>query len=174
MRTASWPAAGRLLAREAGFPGLAVVAIVASADVRMPMALPGHRALLWLTMLVATALVTRARCAVLAAGAGATVATAALQLAPGPWASARYLAAAVLLCGVSAVGRRWLIAVAAAPIHLVALAGAAVDADKVVFHLGFGFAAGVLGWAVAAAVDRAARPMDGRSGSAGRGPTAKR
>jgi hypothetical protein len=60
--------------------------------------------------------------------------------------------------------RRWLLAIAAAPIHLVALAGSIVAllgggylftsasvglAEKAVFHLGFGLVAGLLGWAVA-------------------------
>ncbi|PQM44047.1 hypothetical protein C1Y40_05793 [Mycobacterium talmoniae] len=42
-------------AREVVFPVLAVVVIVAYADLRIPMGLPGHRGLIWLTLLVAFA-----------------------------------------------------------------------------------------------------------------------
>ncbi|TDH46946.1 hypothetical protein E2F47_26855 [Mycobacterium eburneum] len=163
-------------AREVVFPVLAVVVIVAYADLRIPMGLPGHRGLIWLTLLVAVALTTRRREKVLAVGAGATAATLLLQLAPGPADSARYLAAAVLLYAVAAAPvarrRRWLLALAAAPIHLVALAGSVAAllggghllalasvgmTDRVLFHLGFGLVAGLLGWAIALGLHRGGR-----------------
>lgn len=147
-------------AREVVFPAMALLAIVASSDVRMPMGLPGHRGLVWLTLLVAVVLVTRARETVLAVGAGSTLATLMLHTGPGGHASLRYLAAAVLLyvvVGAPVVReKRWLVALAAAPIHLVALAGALVwagMAEKAVFHLVFGLAAGLLGWAIATGID---------------------
>ncbi|OHV06555.1 hypothetical protein [Mycobacterium talmoniae] len=163
-------------AREVVFPVLAVAVIVAYADLRIPMGLPGHRGLIWLTLLVAVALTTRRRETVLAVGAAATAATLLLQLAPGPADSARYLGAALLLYAVAAAPvvrrRRWLLALAAAPIHLVALAGSVAAllgggqllalasvgmTDRVLFHLGFGLVAGLLGWAIALRLHRPVR-----------------
>ncbi|MEZ0365463.1 hypothetical protein ACAG26_17415 [Mycobacterium sp. pUA109] len=163
-------------AREVVFPVLAVAVIVGYADLRIPMGLPGHRGLIWLTLLVAVALTTRRRETVLAVGAGSTVASLLLHLAPGPADSARYLAAAVLLYAVAAAPvvrrRRWLVALAAAPIHLVALAGSLAPmlggghllvlasagmTERVLFHLGFGLVAGLLGWAIAFGLDRGRR-----------------
>jgi len=160
------------VAREIGFPALAVAVIVASSDIAIPLRLPGHRGLVWLTMLVAVALVTRRRATVIAVGAASTMATAALHAMGGSWQSARYLAAAILLYAVIAIpvvrGQRWLLSLAAAPIHLVALAGSVValrggghfsamvsDAmtEKVAFHLVFGLLAGLLAWAVAFGMD---------------------
>lgn len=164
--TRGWP-----LAREVVFPVLAVAVIVGCADIRIPVGLPGHRGLVWLTLLVAVALSTRRRETVLAVGATSTVAT--LALLPHPTDSARYLAAAVLLYAVAAApvtrGRKWLPALAAAPIHLVALAGSVAAllggghlialssvgfTEKALYHLGFGLAAGVLGAAIAFGMDR--------------------
>ncbi|KLO25264.1 hypothetical protein ABW16_23490 [Mycolicibacter heraklionensis] len=159
-----------VLAREVVFPAAAAVVITLSSDMRMPLGLPGHRGLVWLTLLVAVALTTRRPQTVLAVGAASTAATALLQSGPGPWAGVRYLGAAAflyLLTTIPAVRcRRWLIALAAAPIHLVALAvpiatglfgghHAAVVGigDKALFHLGFGLVAGILGWVIAAAID---------------------
>lgn len=159
-----------VLAREVVFPAAAAVVITLSSDMRMPLGLPGHRDLVWLTLLVAVALTTRRPQTVLAVGAASTAATALLQSGPGPWAGVRYLGAApflYLLTTIPAVRcRRWLIALAAAPIHLVALAvpiatglfgghHAAVVGigDKALFHLGFGLVAGILGWVIAAAID---------------------
>jgi hypothetical protein len=162
------PANGLLFAREVAFPVLAAAVIVESADIRVPLGLPGHRGLVWLTLLVAVALVTRRRETVIVVGAASTMAAMALHAVAGPWGSARYLAAAVVLYAVAAAPvvrrRQWLLAIAAAPIHLVALAGSIVAllgggylftsasiglAEKAVFHLGFGLVAGLLGWAVA-------------------------
>ncbi len=160
------------LAREMAFPALAVVVIASSAGVRMPIGLPGHRGLIWLTLLVAVVLVCRRRETVVAVGAASMSMTLLLHSVPDPWGSARYLAAAVLLYALAAApvmgGRRWLITLAAAPIHLVALAGSVTGwlsggvlvlasagmAEKAVFHLFFGLIAGLLGWAIAFAVDR--------------------
>ena len=165
-------ATGLALAREVVFPAAAAAVIAMSADVRMPLGLPGHRGLVWLTLLVAVALTARRPQTVLAVGAASTVATALMQSGPGPWASARYLGAAALLClltsSAAVRSRRWLVALAAAPIHLVALVIPITTAllgahhfamvsigDKALFHLGFGLAAGILGWAMAAVIDRA-------------------
>lgn len=173
---------GMSVARDVVFPAAAAAVIVMSADVRMPLGLPGHRGLVWLTLLVAVALTARRPQAVLAVGAVSTAATVLLQSGPGPWASARYLGAAVLLCLLTASpaarARRWLVALAAAPIHLVALAIPIVTAlvagqhavlagmgHKALYHLGFGLVAGVLGWAAAAAIDRAAAKSGRASGS---------
>jgi hypothetical protein len=173
MTVTQQPASGVLFTREVAFPVLAAVLIIGYSDIRIPLGLPGHRGLVWLTLLVAVSLVTRRRETVIVVGAVSTMATMALHLAAGPWGSARYLAAAAILYAVAALPvvarRRWLLAVAAAPIHLVALAGSAAAllgggylftsasvglAEKAVFHLGFGLAAGLLGWAVALGMDR--------------------
>lgn len=152
-----------LLSCELGLPALAALLIVASADIQIPIGLPGHRGLVWLTLLVTVTWVTRSRETVVAVGAASTVATALLHTAPGIWADARYVEAAVLLYAVAAVPavsrRRWLIAVAAGPIHFVALIGSVAVisaglAERSLLHLGFGLAAGVLGWAMASGITR--------------------
>lgn len=168
----------RLLAvREVAFPLLAVAIIVASIDIRIPVGLPGHRGLIWLTMLVAVVLVTAWRSAVLAVGAASSVAALAMHGMSDPLWSSRYVAAAALLCAVASLSvvraRRWLLAVAAAPIHLVAIVssafswrtGADVSAwgsngmlERAGWHLVFGFVAGLLAWVVALCLGR---PPDG-------------
>lgn len=164
--------AARLI-REIGVPAFATVMVVASADLRIPLGLPGHRGLAWLAALVATILAARHRGSVIVVGAASTVATQVLHVAPGVQPSARYLAAATLLYAVSCiplVGHRgWFVACAAAPIHLVALLGVVTGGlhrgqlsagptsglnEKVLYHLAFGLAAGLLGWGVASSVDR--------------------
>lgn len=161
------------VARDVLLPGLAVAAIVTSADVHTPMELPGHRGLIWLTLLVTTVLITRRRETVVVVGAVSMLATLGLHTPPDPWGSGRYLAAAILLYAVAtapmAKGRRWVVALAAAPIHLVALGGALATwlshgylpgsalvgmAEKTLYHLLFGLLAGLLGWTVASSVDR--------------------
>ncbi|OBK21289.1 hypothetical protein A5634_10480 [Mycobacterium asiaticum] len=138
------------ITREIAFPVLAVVAIVGYADIRIPMGLPGHRGLIWLTLLVAVVLATHRRATVLAVGAAATIATVAIH------GSTRYLAAAILLYLVAAVARRQLAVLAAAPIHLVAVTDSLMFVpEKLWFHLGFGLAAGLLGWAIAWAIGMA-------------------
>lgn len=147
------------LVRDVVFPVLAVLAIVAYADIRSPIGLPGHRGLIWLTLLVAVTLSTHRRATVLAVGASSTVATMALQLMPSPSYCTRYLAAAVLLYLVAGMVQRWVVAVAAAPIHLVAFLGqahpaTAILSERVVFHVGFGLVAGLLGWAIASGLNQ--------------------
>lgn len=177
LRPASRERAGWSLARDVAFPTIATVAIVGYADIRIPMGLPGHRGLIWLTLLVAVVLLANRRATVLAVGAAATITTPFIDGGTGAVAGAagsvRYLAAAIALYAVAAVpmlyGRRWLVALAAAPIHLVALAdsvavllgrgypfgvGSVGMAEKALFHLGFGLGAGLLGWAIASGIDR--------------------
>lgn len=156
-----------VLAREVAFPLLAVALIVAYRDVRIPLGLPGHRGLVWLTLLVMVALVTSSRETVIAVGAASTLATSIMDAPGGPWHGGRYVAAAVLLYVVATVPavrrQRWLLALSAAPIHLVALAGSVFAllgrgqlfalgtvgmAERVAFHLIFGLIAGVLALAM--------------------------
>lgn len=156
-----WATGGVQLAREAVFPALAVALIVEYSDIRIPLGLPGHRGLVWLTSLVAVALVARWRETVVAVGAASTVSTLMLHGVGDAWASTRDLSAAILLYAVATLPwvrpRRWLIVPAAAPIHLVALLGrgqlsAVVSTgvvEKVMCHLGFGLIAGLLGWTIA-------------------------
>jgi len=161
---------GLVLARDVVFPAAAVAVITLSSEMRMPLGLPGHRGLVWLTLLVVVALTARRPSTVLAVGAASTAATMLLQSGPGPWAGVRYLGAAAFLylltTNPAIRSRRWLVALAAAPIHLVALAvpiatgrigghhaAMAGIGDKALFHLGFGLVAGILGWAIAAAID---------------------
>lgn len=152
---------------------LAVGVIVAYADVRIPMGLPGHRGLVWLSLLVAVVLATHRRATVIAVGAASTVAAGAIHFPSGVAAAAggsvRYVAAAILLYAVAATPvaqtRRWLVVLAAAPIHLVALVDSRMlgggylstlatpgMAEKMLFHLVFGIAAGLVGWAMASAL----------------------
>jgi hypothetical protein len=165
----------RDLARDLALPLVAVAAIAATADLRIPVGLPGHRGLVWLTLLVAVALSARRPGTVTAVGAASTVLGIALGSTVG---DPRYLAAAMLLDAalvIPAVRRHpALLVIAASPIHLVALVGPLVGAvggsapliglgsgmgTRVVFHLAFGLAAGLLGWAIAAAARRfPARP----------------
>lgn len=162
------PANSLTLARELVLPAVAMVAIAVSSDIRMPLGLPGHRGLVWLTLLVAVALVTRRRETVVAVGVGSTLTTLMLHTGPGPGGvgSLRYLAAAVLLYALASAPmartRPWLLVIAAAPIHLVALAGTLVHAgmaEKALFHLGFGLVAGLLGWAIAVGINWGAPPL---------------
>jgi hypothetical protein len=74
-------------AREVAFPVLAVAVIVAYADIRIPLGLPGHRGLVWLTLLVAVALVTCRRQTIIAVGAASTTATMMFGGVVNPWAS---------------------------------------------------------------------------------------
>lgn len=162
------PTAGFMAVRELGFPLLATAIIVASTDIRIPLGLPGHRGLVWLTLLVAVALVTVRRETVLAVGAAASTAALPMHGLSDPLWSSRYVAAAALLYAAACVpvvrARRWLLALAAAPIHLVALVSSVVAfhggghmsawvstgiLEKTFWHLVFGFLAGLLAWVVA-------------------------
>ncbi|OBI85243.1 hypothetical protein A9X01_18190 [Mycobacterium asiaticum] len=148
------------LTRELLFPLLATLLIAGYADIRVPMGLPGHRGLIWLTLLVAVVLTTHRRSTVLAVGVAAALAS--VSLHP-PIGGTRYLAAAVLLYAVAGVARRrrWVVVLAAAPIHLVALAGSTLVlpglAEKALCHMGFGLAAGALGWVIASVVRTSTR-----------------
>ena len=167
------PAAGLNVVREVAFPVLAVAVIVASTDIRVPLGLPGHRGLIWLTMLVAVALATARRETVLAVGAASSIAALPMHGLSDPLWSCRYVAAAAMLYAVASLPmvrvRRWLLAVAAAPIHLVALAssmlswhsGANLSAwasngmlERAGWHMVFGFVAGLLAWVVALCLGR--------------------
>jgi hypothetical protein len=164
-----------VLCRDVALPILAVLVIVGSADIRLPIGLPGHRGLVWLTALVVVVMAARSRQTVVVVGATSTMAIQVLHTAPGLWASSRYVGAAVLLYAVAAIPvvcrQQWLIALAAAPIHLVALAGSvkvalggvgayvslpAGLAEKEQFHLGFGLVAGLLGWGIASGINQLA------------------
>lgn len=170
-----------LLLRQVVLPVSAVAAIVAYSDIRIPLGLPGHRGLVWLTLLVMVTLTARRRETVVAVGAAATVATFALHSAAGPAAGVRYVAAAVLLCAVATIPgvhrRPWLLATAAAPIHLVALGGSIVAligrsyrsasawagmTERVEFHLAFGLAAGLLGMVMAIGINYFSRLGSGQ------------
>ncbi|RAU98246.1 hypothetical protein DQP58_06060 [Mycobacterium colombiense] len=162
------PTAGFTAVREAAFPLVAVAVIVASTDIRMPLGLPGHRGLIWLTLLVAVALVTARRETVLAVGATSSIAALPIHGLSDPLWSSRYVAAAALLFAVGFVPvvrlHRWLLALAAAPIHLVALAnsvstGHTMSAwvsngmlERAEWHVIFGLVAGLLAWGVALGV----------------------
>jgi hypothetical protein len=167
------PSAGLMAVREVAFPLLAIAIIVASTDIRIPLGLPGHRGLIWLTMLVAVALVTARRETVLAVGAASPIAAWPVHGLSDPLWSSRYVAAAALLYAVGSLPvvqvRPWLLALAAAPIHLVALArsffswhaGANVSAwasngmpERAGWHLVFGLVAGLLAWVVALSLGR--------------------
>lgn len=178
------PAGGLTGVREVAFPLLAVGIIVACTDVRIPLALPGHRGLVWLTMLAAVALVTARRETVLAVGAASSIAALPVHGLTDPLWSSRYVAAAVLLYAVASLPavrtRRWILAVAAAPVHLVALAssvlrwhsGANLSAwashgmlERGGWHLVFGFVAGLLAWVVALGLGRPPSVRVGAYGS---------
>jgi len=159
-----------VLTLRSALPVVSVVLIVAYADIRIPMRLPGHRGLVWLTLLVAVVLLAHRRATVVAVGAAATIATLAIHLPTDTASSMRYLTASILLYSVAVapVARRrpWLVVLAAAPIHLVGLVGAVAAslgrgylsafaapglAEKALWHLGFGLVAGLLGWVIASA-----------------------
>ncbi|GAA1861639.1 hypothetical protein GCM10009836_47290 [Pseudonocardia ailaonensis] len=154
----------------------AAAVVVVAADVRVPLQLPGHRGLLWLTALVATALIARRPGPATAAGllAAGTVAVVGIGNG-GPLGAVPYVLAALLLdlaLGAGVIRRRpVLLALLAAPIHLVALVVPIARSARVgvglsgslpglgpvaLSHLGFGLVAGLAGWGIARVV-RAAR-----------------
>ena len=166
----------RAVAPTAVLVAAAAAAVVVAADVRIPLHLPGHRGLLWLTALVAAALIARRPGPATAAGvlAGGTVAVVGIGNG-GALGAVPYVLAALLLDGALAAGvirrRPVLLVVLAAPIHLVALVVPIARSARVgvglsgslpglapvaLSHLAFGLAAGVIGGGVAYAV-RAAR-----------------
>lgn len=176
------PVSQWLLARHVVLPVFAVAAMVAYSDVQIPLGLPGHRGLVWMTLLVMVTLTARRRETVLAVGAAATAATFALHASANPMGNVRYVAAAVLLCAVAAVPgiyrRPWLLAISAAPIHLVALGGSIVAligrgylsgfasagmSERVEFHLAFGLLAGLLGMVMAIGINYFSHSGSGES-----------
>lgn len=178
------PAAGFTAVREAAFPLCAVAVIVASTDIRIPLGLPGHRGLIWLTLLVAVALVTARRETVLVVGAASSIGALPMHGLSDPLWSSRYVAAAGLLFAVAAVPvvrlHRWLLALAAAPIHLVALASSVASGhtmsawvsngmlERAGWHAIFGFVAGLLALLVALGVGWPPAAMAAGAGSATR------
>lgn len=136
-------------------PLAAVAAVAVESELRIPVGLPGHRGLWWLSVLVAVAMIARPRGTATAVGMASSLV--AIGMGTDPTTALRYAAAAVLLDAalmVPLVRRRpILLALLAAPIHLVALAtpvlhgtGLAGLGDKALFHLAFGLFAGLIGW----------------------------
>lgn len=168
------PVLARAAVPDATVALLAVGAIVLAAEVRTPMQMPGHRALVWLSALVATALLARHRGTTTAVGmvAAGTLALTGLGNG-GVLAALPYLLAAVALDAALLVGavRRHpiLLALLAVPIHLLALVVPLTRSARVgvtpldalpgmgsvvLFHLVFGLAAGLIGWGVYRAARR--------------------
>src|SRR5919206_137891 len=149
-----------LAGRGALLCGVAVLAILVQAQLHSPIGIPGHRGLVWLTLLVAVLLFTSSPPATAAVGLTSAGLMAALGL--GPQAAIPPAAAAVILAAIASAGwvrhRPWLIAVLAAPVHLVALvmplhrmltAGAPMHSGMnsvIILYLVFGLAAGLAGW----------------------------
>lgn len=152
-----------LAARGALLCGVTVCAILVQAQIRSPIGVPGHRGLVWLTLLVAVLLLTGSPPAIAAVGLTSAGLMAALGL--GPQAVLPPAAAAVILAAVASAQwvhhRPWVIAVLAAPVHLVALvvplhrtltAGASMHpgmGSVITLYLLFGLAAGLAGWLLA-------------------------
>ena len=152
-----------LAGRGALLCGVAVLAILVQAQLHSPIGIPGHRGLVWLTLLVAVLLFTSSPPATAAVGLTSAGLMAALGL--GPQAAIPPAAAAVILATIASAGwvrhRPWLIAVLAAPVHLVALvmplhrmltAGAPMHSGMnsvIMLYLVFGLGAGLAGWMLA-------------------------
>jgi hypothetical protein len=150
---------------------LATSGIVLQQALHAPLQLPGHRGLIWLTLLVAVRLGTSRTGLATAVGAASGLAIFALGLNPnGAIGALPYLVTAAAIDAVAATAllraRPWLLALAAAPIHLLALADpisrslrvgvtptGLLETMQTVFywHLAFGLAAGLLGWGLALA-----------------------
>ena len=152
-----------LAGRGALLCGVTVLAILIQAQLHSPIGIPGHRGLVWLTLLVAVLLFTSSPPATAAVGLTSAGLLAALGF--GPQAAIPPAAAAVLLATIASAEwvrhRPWVIAVLAAPVHLVALAmplhrmltaGAAMHpamSSVITLYLVFGLAAGLAGWMLA-------------------------
>ena len=166
-RSALWTARARAAVPDLAVGLLAVVAIVLAAEVRTPMQLPGHRALIWLSALVATALLVRHRGTTTAVGVVAAGTLAFTGLGNGVLGAVPYLLVAVALEAVLLIGavrtHPILLALLAMPIHLLALVVPLTRSARVgvtpldalpgmgsviVWHLVFGLAAGLIGWGV--------------------------
>ncbi|MBW0102561.1 hypothetical protein [Pseudonocardia sp. KRD291] len=154
-----------------------VVAIAVQAELRLPTGVPGHRGVLWLGLLVATALTARRAGVTTAVGLASAGVLLGTGIGPNgvlgvaPYVLAAAAVDAVLLAGVV---RRHpvLLAVLAAPIHLVALVvpltrslrvGVTLPAmlpgmtTVIALHVLFGLGAGLAGWGLSRAVTRAPR-----------------
>jgi hypothetical protein len=143
--------------------GVTVVAVVVQTQLRIPIGVPGHRGLVWLTLLVAVLLFTGSPPATAAVGLTSAGLITALGL--GPQAAVPPAAAAIILATVASaqwVRRRpWAIALLAAPVHLVALivplhrglmVGVTTHPEMesmITLYLLFGLAAGLGGWGLA-------------------------
>jgi hypothetical protein len=152
-----------LTGRGALLCGITVVAVVVQAQLRSPIGVPGHRGLVWLTLLVAVLLFTGSPTATAAVGLSSAGVIAALGL--GPHAAVPPAAAAMILAAVASASwvrrRSWVVALLAAPVHLVALVvplhrdltvGTTVHPEMgsmVTLLLLFGLAAGLAGWGLA-------------------------
>jgi len=150
---------------------LATGGIVLQQALHAPLHLPGHRGLVWLALLIAVRLGSGRAGAATAVGAASGVLILGLGLSPnGLIGALPYLAAAVAVDALAALklvrDHPWLLALAAAPIHLVALVvpmsrslrvgvipTALLQTMQTViwWHLAFGLAAGLLGWGLALA-----------------------
>jgi len=162
---------------------LATAGIVLQQNLRTPLHVPGHRGLLWLSLLVAVRLVAGRAGPTLATGVLSGGLVAGLGLAPdGPLGAVPYVAAAAALDATALLPwtreRSWPVVAAAAPIHLVALlvpvsrsllvgvgpvALANGLAPVALLHLCFGAGAGLAGLGLAALwVRRPGRPRPAR------------
>jgi hypothetical protein len=157
---------------------LATAGIVLQQELRTPLHVPGHRGLLWLSLLIAVRLVAGRPGPALAVAVASAGLCAALGLSPdGPLGALPYVLAAGALDATALVpwlrGRAWPVVLAAAPVHLVALAvpvsqsllvGVAPAAlargmgTVALLHLGFGAGAGLLGLGLARAWTAGRRP----------------
>jgi hypothetical protein len=157
---------------------LATAGVVLQQELRTPLHVPGHRGLLWLSLLVAVRVVARRPGPALAVGVASAGLTAALALSPdGPFGALPYVLAAGALDATALVPwlrrRAWPVVLAAAPVHLVALVvplsqsllvGVAPMAlaqgagGVALLHVGFGAAAGLLGLGLARAWTAGRRP----------------
>ena len=163
--TAPSALAPRSLPREAVVVLIGAALIVAAMAWRMPIGLPGHRGLIWMTALSAVALTARPGAAMLTGTAGAAIGLGLGLLTNGPFGLVPYVLAGAALDVVAARGRLarrpWLIVPAAGLAHLVALVvpiskalavGVAASAlahgmlTVALAHLGFGLAAGAIAY----------------------------
>lgn len=148
---------------------LATAAVILQQEFRLPLHLPGHRGLMWMTVLVAVRLSVGRPGPAMAVGATAAAATAIFGLSPdGPVSALPYLIAAAALDATALVpqlrARRWAVAIISAPIFVVAsipsspLVGAGVGGgttlaptSTILLFLCIGAAAGLVGMGLASA-----------------------
>ena len=163
-RTAPW-SGPRSIPREAVIVLIGAALVVAAMAWRLPIGVPGHRGLIWMTALAVVALNARPGAATLSGALGATTGLALGLLANGPLGFISYVLAGMALDLVAARGglrlRRWLIIPAAGLVHLLALVvpvskalavGVAASAlvhgmwTVALLHLCFGLAAGAIAY----------------------------